>query len=138
MKDRNGGFWCLEKRGGHIHTESNCPKDFKDNDQHIFRSIKNKNDANVPIGMCAIRSQFDYSLICTTSKHLEAGKENSPIHDGYLFMVNDVGNGKFSIFSVEANKFLKQDGHHAKPMEYSDCGENCHFTIEEIVYPINS
>ena len=30
------------------------------------------------------------------------------------------------------NKYLKFDGHHAKALENSDCGDNCHFTINEL------
>ena len=134
MKDTNGGFWCLEKAGGHIHTESKfkCPEAFKQDNKHIFHSIGNEDNANVPLGICVIRSEFDDSFIRTKGTQLEAGDDNSPDHNRYHFVVTDVGNGKVSIFSVEADKFLRLEGHHAKANEVSDCGENCHFAIEQI------
>ena len=38
------------------------------------------------------------------------------------------------MFSVAEQKFLKFDGHHAKAKADSDCGESCHFFIEDITY----
>ena len=138
MKDKNGGYWCLQETGGHIHTESHCPNDFKTTNKHQFHSIKNEDIGNVPSGKCAIKSGFDDSFIRTKNTQLEAGDDNSPDDNEYHFVVNDVGNGKVNIFSVEEEKYLKLDGHHAKAKESSDCGENCHFTIEEIVQPSDS
>ena len=138
MKDKKGGYWCLEKTGGHIHTESHCPDDFKTTNKHQFHSIENEDNANVPSGKCAIKSGFDDSFIRTKDTQLEAGDSNSPDDNEYHFVVNDVGNGKVNIFSVEEDKYLKLEGHHAKAKEGSDCGENCHFTIDEVVQPSNS
>ena len=132
MKDKNGDYWCLEKSGGKIHAESHCPGDFIITKKHQFRSINNDDDANVPPGQCAIQSVFDDSFIEINGDKLEAGSDSSPNGDKYHFEINDVGGGKVSIFSVKKNKYLKKEGHHAKAKESSDCGETCHFTIEEI------
>ena len=132
MKTKDGDYWCLEKSGGHIHTESHCPKDFKSTNKHKFHSIKNGDDSNVPSDKCGIQSVFDDSFIRTKDNQMEAGTSKSPNGDVYHFKVNEVGNGKFTIVGVKMNKFVKQDGHHAKVVEDSDCGESCHFIIEEI------
>lgn len=132
MKDKDGGYWCLEKSEGHIHTESHCPNDFKSTSKHKFRSVKNSEDPDVPSGKCVIQSVFDDSYIRTSNEQLEAGIDPSPKWEAYHFEVTDVGHGKVSIYSVKRNKFLRVDGHHAKAKENTDCGDRCHFIIEEI------
>ena len=130
MKDGNGNYWCLHD-DGHFHTEDHCPNDFKSQNRHKFRVVKNKDNNKVPSGKCAIQSAYDDSFLKMTDK-LEQGNDNDLDETDYQFVVKDVGSGEVSIFSVKENKYLKLDGHHAKAKENSDCGNACHFTVEEI------
>ena len=137
LKDDNGKYWCLNT-DGHFHTEDHCPADFKSQDRHKFRSLGNEDNDEVLPGKCAIQSAYDDSFLkIMDNQQLEQGTrdEDDLEEEEYQFVVKDVGSGKINIFSVGENKYLKLDGHHAKAKESIDCGNACHFTIEQLDTP---
>ena len=122
---------------GHFHTHDHCPNDFESQNRHKFRSVKNEDNDKVPSGNCAIQSDYDDSFLKMKGQ-LENGDGNALEETDYHFVVNDIGGGKVNILSVKENKYLKLDGHHAKATANSDCGNPCHFTVEELSEPIIS
>ena len=133
MKDENGKYWCLNEPDNHIHIEPHCNDDFKRRNLHVFQSIKNEDNSNVPLGICRIKTSTGLFLKLKKDQ-LEAGRKITSAGAQYQFIINLVGNQNVTIFSVAKQKFLKLDGHHAKAKDVSDCGKSCHFTIEEIFY----
>ena len=122
---------------GHFHTEDHCSNDFKSQNRHKFRSVKNEDNDKVSSGKCAIQSVHDDSFL-KMKNQLENGEDDAIDETDYQFVVTDIGGGKVNILSVKENKYLKLNGHHAKANSNSDCGNPCHFTVEELNEPITS
>ena len=131
LKDNSGDYWCLSD-DNHFHTNSHCPSDYESTKKHEFVLVTNADNNEVPSGKCAIKFGYDNSFF----KYQGKVEGDSTFFNGdgrYLFVVTSVGNGKVNILSVSENKYLKVDGHHAKARESSDCGNDCQFTVEEVV-----
>ena len=130
LKDSSGGYWCLSD-DNHLHTTSHCPSDYLTTKKHEFALVTNTDNNDVPSGNCAIKFGYDNSFFKYTDK-VVGDSGSSLSQSAYHFVATSVGNGKVNILSVDKNKYLKLDGHHAKATESSDCGNDCQFTVEEI------
>ena len=123
-------YWCLSD-DNNLHVQSNCPTDFQTTNRHLFVVVTSADNTDVPTGQCAIKFFHDNTFFESDGGKVKSGSGSSLSSENYHFVVNNVGNGIVNIFSGRYNKYLKLDGHEAAATEDSDCGDDCHFTVEE-------
>ena len=129
LEDDFGGSLCLST-DEHLHTESDCPSDFKNVNRHKFDA---EEGGTIPQNWCQLR--FSYNSGFLKAKNFPSEKEIVLSWDGsssYFKAVDSgFGDGKFAIMEHQTNKYLRVDGHHLKPKSATNCGSNCHFKITD-------
>lgn len=137
LKDNDGHYLCLSD-DGHLHVNENekyCPSNFQSSNRHKFDVVTNADDSVIPPKMCAIRSSYDNSYLQLDDKYLltdKADVANTLVGNAKYFFASDSGSGKVTIFNFQAEKYLVKDGYHIRATTNVDCGNDCHFILENL------
>ena len=114
-----------------------CPSDFKSTGSHRFYVVSHADNSLIPPKKCAIRSGYDNSYLEVDYDHKEIRSRkidgNSALegNENY-FVANDVGDGKVTIFNFLDERYVAKDGRHLVAKEIKDCGNHCHFILEDL------
>ena len=116
-----------------ITHESNCPSDFKTTNSHIFHTLTSKDDDLIPDGKCVIRaSNTNDELKVLENGGIQFVPEKSVGNNNRYFQAADVGGDKVTIINFRENKYLKSGESTLMAAGTSECGEDCHFVLENI------
>ena len=117
-----------------ITSESNCPSDFKATHSHVFFTLTSNDDNLIFEGKCVIRASNtnDELIVLDNGRIQSVVQENAVGNSNRNFQAVDVGSDRVSILNFRENKYLKSEESTLRATGTLECGEDCHFILENI------